>query len=269
MDNEYLLQDQKSSSITKRKLRFIICLLTIFTLIITAIISASIILKQKTDSQSLSFHPINAITSVCDLISADPYSCFDSIAALHDAQIPKINPTKVFILSLYASKIELENVASLLERAISDVHIDSNTVGKLRNCKGMIEFSLKQINESEVSLGIDPDEKILGVKKVVWDLQRWIGEAMGQVQRCVDLLEAIPLNITVDMRDRSYVAQQNLRNSRGILGKVDDIFELFYPRIGTALGSLVWEYEYGLTVWIFCSGYLLLIFLFCLLLRVY
>ncbi|MCD7455448.1 hypothetical protein HAX54_028135 [Datura stramonium] len=133
----------------------------------------------------------------------------------------------------------------------------------------MIEFSLKQLNESEVSLGVDPDEKILAINKVVWDLQRWIGEAMGQVQRCVDLLEEIPSTVAVEIREKSYAAQQNMRNSRGILQKVNDIFDLFYPRIGSALGSLIWEFEYGLTVWLFCFGYLLLIFLFCLLLRVY
>ncbi|XP_019237801.1 PREDICTED: uncharacterized protein LOC109217953 [Nicotiana attenuata] len=257
---ESLLQDQ-SSSRTKRKLRLIICLVTLFTLIIAAIISASVILKQKTESKSLSFNPTNAITAVCELISEDPDSCFDSIASLYDAQIPllsswsngdsRINPSRIFVLSLYASRIELENVASSIEKIIS---VSPKTVGVLRNCQGMIRFSLKQLNESVVSLGVDPDEKILAINKVVWDLQLWIGEAQGQVQRCVDLLEDIPSTVAVNIN----AAQQNMRNSRGILGKVDDIFDLFYPRIGTALGSLILEFEYGLTVWLFCSAYLLL-----------
>lgn len=278
-NKERLLQDEKSSSRTKRKLRFIICLLTLFTLIIAAIIYASIILKHETESKSLSFYPINAITSVHDLVSRDPYSCFDSIAAVHDAQLPsllwskdrdKMNPSRIFILSLYASRIELEKVASSIKKAISEVHMNNpKSVGVLRNCQGMMEFSLKQLNESEVSLGMDPDEKILRVNKVVWDLQRWIGEAMGQVQRCCDLLETIPSTVSEEIREKSYEAQQNMKNSRGILRNMDSIFDLFYPRIGTALGSLVWEFEYGLTVWLFCFEYLLLIFLFCLLLRVY
>ncbi|KAK4350517.1 hypothetical protein RND71_029830 [Anisodus tanguticus] len=253
---ESLLQDEKSSSRTKRKLRLIICLLTLFTLIIAAIISTSIILKQKIESKSLSYYPTNAITSVCDLISEGSYSCFDSIATLYysyESQSPisswlnrdKINPSRVFILSLYASRIKLENVALSLEKTISEEHMSkSETVGILRNCKGMIKFSLKQLNESEISLGIDPDEKILEINKVVWDLQRWIGEAMGQVQRCVDSLEEIPS--TVEIREQSYVVQNYMRNSREILRKVDDIFDLFYPRIGSALGSLVSEFEYGL-----------------------
>ncbi|XP_055826284.1 pectinesterase 1-like [Solanum dulcamara] len=271
-NKERLVQDEKSSSRTKRKLRMIICLLALFTLIIVAIISVSIILKHETESKSLSFYPTNAITLVCDLISEYPDSCYDSIAALHYAQIPsrdKINPSRIFILSLYASRIELDNVASSIEKAISEVHmIDTKTVGVLRNCQGMIEFALKQLNESETSLGIDPDEKILAINKVVWDLQRWIGEAMGQVQRCYDLLEKIPSTVRAEIREKSYEAQQNMKNSRGILQNMDDIFDLFYPRIGTALGSLVWEFDYGLTVWLFCFEYLLLIFLFCLLLRV-
>lgn len=278
-NKERLLQDEKSSSRSKRKLRFIICLLALFTLIIVAIIYASIILKHKTESKSLSFYSPNAITSVCDLISGDPDSCFDSIAALHHDQISsllrsknrdKINPSRIFILSLYASRIKLEDVASSIEKAISEVHMyDPKTVGVLRNCQGMIEFSLKQLNESEVSLGIVPDEKILSINKVVWDLQRWIDVAMGQVQKCYDLLETIPSTIRAEIREKSYEAQQNMKNSRGILQNIDDIFYLFYPRVGTALGSLVWEFEYGLTVWLFCFEYLFLIFLFCLLLRVY
>ncbi|KAH0687028.1 hypothetical protein KY284_017581 [Solanum tuberosum] len=157
-NKEKLLQDEKSSSRSKRKLRLIICLLALFIPIIVAVISASIILKQQTESNSVSFFPRNAITSV-------------------------------FILSLYASRIELENVATSIEKAISEVDmINPESVGVLRNCQGMIEFSLKKLNESEMSLGIDPDEKILAINKVVWDLQLWIGEAMGQVQRCYDLL---------------------------------------------------------------------------------
>ncbi|KAH0703300.1 hypothetical protein KY285_017578 [Solanum tuberosum] len=154
-NKEKLLQDEKSSSRSKRKLQLIICLLALFIPIIVAVISASIILEQQTESNSLSFFPRNAITSI-------------------------------FILSLYASRIELENVATSIEKAISEVDmINPESVGVLRNC---LEFSLKKLNESEMSLGIDPDEKILAINKVVWDLQLWIGEAMGQVQRCYDLL---------------------------------------------------------------------------------
>ncbi|KAL3342899.1 hypothetical protein AABB24_026771, partial [Solanum stoloniferum] len=275
---ESLLQDENSSSRTKRKLRLIICLVTLFSLIIAAIICASIILKQEIESKSLSFNPTDAIRNVCDVISDDPDSCFDSIAALSDALIPsllwsknrdKINLSRIFILSLYASRIELENVASSIEKAVSEVHmIDTKSVGVLRNCQGTVKFSLKQLNESEMSLGIDPNKKILAINKIVWDLQRWIGEAMGQVQRCIDLLEDIPLTVGAEIKEKSYAAQQNMRNSRGILHKIDDIFDLFYPKIGSALGSLFWEFEYGLTVWLFCFGYFLLIFLFCLLLRI-
>ncbi|PHU23768.1 hypothetical protein BC332_08875 [Capsicum chinense] len=236
-----------------------ISLLTLFTLIIASIIYSSIILKQETESKSLSFNPIAAITSVCDLISEDSYSCFDSIASFYYAQTPsldKISPFRIFIFSLYASRIELENVAASLQNAMSGVHVNPKSVGVLRNCQGMIEFSLKQINEAEMSLGVDPDEKIWGVNEVVWDLQRWVGEAMGKVQTCVDLSKGIPENVRVEIREKSIVALQNLRNSKGILQNVDEIFGLFYPRIGSALGSLVWEFEYGLTVWLFCFGYL-------------
>ncbi|XP_059303939.1 uncharacterized protein LOC132055929 [Lycium ferocissimum] len=280
-NKESLLQD-KSSSRTKRKLRLIICLLTLFSLIIAAIISASIIFKQNTESKSLSFNPTNAITSVCDLISEDPLvnSCYGSIATLYysyDGESPilswsnrnKINPSQVFILSLFAARIQLQNVVFSHEKTISEVHTKPEIIGVLRNCQGMIKFSLKKLNESEMSLGIDPDEKILANNKVVWDLQRRIGEAMSQVQRCIDLLNEIPSTLTVEIRERSYAAQENMRNSRGILRNVDDIFDLFYPTIGSVLGSLVWEFEYGLTVWLFCFEYLLLIFLLVLLLRIY
>ncbi|PHT88057.1 hypothetical protein T459_10163 [Capsicum annuum] len=121
---------------------------------------------------------------------------------------------------------------------MSGVHVNPKSVGVLRNCQGMIEFSLKQINEAEMSLGVDPDEKIWGVNEVVWDLQRWVGEAMGKVQTCVDLSKGIPENVRVEIREKSIVALQNLRNSKGILQNVDEIFGLFYPRIGSALGSL-------------------------------
>ncbi|XP_019068232.1 uncharacterized protein [Solanum lycopersicum] len=267
---ESLLQNENSFSRTKRKLRLIICLVTLFSLIVAAIISASIILKQETESKSLLFNPTDAIRNVCYLISDDPYSCYDSIAALSDTLISsrdKINLSRIFILSLYASRIELENVASSLEKAIH--MIDTKRVGVLRNCQGMVKLSLKQLNESEMSLGIDPDEKILAINKVVWDLRRWMGEAMDQVQRCTDLLEEIPLTVMVEIKEKSYAAQQNMMNSIEILHKKEDNFDLFYPRIGSALGSLFWEFEYGLNVWLLCFGYLLLIFLFCLLLRIY
>ncbi|XP_004236206.2 pectinesterase 1-like [Solanum lycopersicum] len=273
-NKEKLLKDEKSSSRSKRKLQLIVCLLALFIPIIVAVICASIILKQQTESNSLSFFPTNAITSVCDLISGDPDSCFDSIATLHSAQIPsrhEINPSQIFILSLYASRIELENVVTSIEKSISEVAmIKLESVGVLRNCQGMIEFSLKKLNESEMSLGIDPAEKTLAINKVVWDLQLWIGEAMGNVQGCYDLLEKIPsTTVRAEIRRKSYEALQKMKNSRGILQNMDEILDLFYPRIGTALVSLAWEYDYGRTVWLFCFEYLLLIFLFCLLLRIY
>ncbi|KAH0690382.1 hypothetical protein KY290_018616 [Solanum tuberosum] len=217
-NKEKLLHDEKSSSRSKRKLRLIICLLALFIPIIVAVISASIILEQQTESNSLSFFPRNAITSI-------------------------------FILSLYASRIELENVATSIEKAISEVDmINPETVGVLRNCQGMIEFSLKKLNESEMSLGIDPDEKIFAINKVVWDLQLLIGEAMGQVQRCYDLLEKIPsTTIRDEIRRKSYEALQKMKNSRGILQNMDEILDLFYPRIGTTLVSFAWEYDYGRT----------------------
>ncbi|TMX01420.1 hypothetical protein EJD97_024552 [Solanum chilense] len=273
-NKEKLLKDVKSSSRTKRKLQLIVCLLALFIPIIVAVICASIMLKRQTESNSLSFFPTNAITSVCDLISEDPDSCFDSIATLHSAQIPsrhEINPSQIFILSLYASRIELENVVTSIEKSISEVAmIKLESVGVLRNCRGMIEFSLKKLNESEMSLGIDPAEKTLAINKVVWDLQLWIGEAMGKVQGCYDLLEKIPSKtVRAEIRRKSYEALQKMKNSRGILQNMDEILDLFYPRIGTALVSFAWEYDYGRTVWLFCLEYLLLIFLFCLLLRIY
>uniref|UniRef100_M1BJI9 Uncharacterized protein n=1 Tax=Solanum tuberosum TaxID=4113 RepID=M1BJI9_SOLTU len=124
-NKEKLLQDKKSSSRSKRKLRLIICLLALFIPIIVAVISASIILKQQTESQGTLLHQ--------SVISSD--SCFDTIATLHFAQIlsrDKINPSQIFILSLYASRIELENVATSIEKAISEVDmINPESVGEL------------------------------------------------------------------------------------------------------------------------------------------
>ncbi|XP_019267663.1 PREDICTED: uncharacterized protein LOC109244950 [Nicotiana attenuata] len=279
--NEGLLhvQNQPSSSRFKRKLRSVLLLAILFTLIIVTIVSLLTIFKHKIESKSLSNYPLDAIQTVCWLpnLSENPDSCVNSIASFYYADVnppplwlnrDRINPSQILMLSLHASMNELFDLSSSAPETIVLHSNKPKTKSLLKECQGMFKFSLIQLNESLKSLGDDPDEKILATNKLVWDLQSWIGEAQGQVERCIDWLEMTESTVAAEMKRRTRMCQQYMRNSRGILKNVDEIFDIFYPGTGSVFGSLILEFfQYDLYVWFLFLQYLFLFFLFCLILR--
>ncbi|XP_019166916.1 PREDICTED: uncharacterized protein LOC109162687 [Ipomoea nil] len=260
-----ILQTQ-SSSRNRAKLQLTFSLLIFFSLIIASIICVFNVLKHHAQSQSLSHNPENAIHSVCSFTS-DPYFCYD-VVYVSSSTPDGINPTRIFSTSLLSSLGYLSELVDLPKSMISG--LDPETRFVLRECEFMFVFAQSQLNESVARLHMGENSeygKMLGVDKLVWDLQSFISEAQGQVKRCTKWLESTKSPMDPRIEVNTEMAERVMTICQEMLANRKDILDLFYPRISSVVGSLVLNSEYDFSVFLFCSQYLVLVFLCCLLFR--
>ncbi|CDP12344.1 unnamed protein product [Coffea canephora] len=274
--NNRLLEDQYSRK--KRKITIIISLIISFTIIISSIISVLTILKHKVESQSLSnAPPSKAIRATCSLTPSRRL-CFKQIWKLQQSQASsKINPSQIFALSLSASFDELTILNSQRQRVISKVNASSASVfPSLQECESLISDSLRLVNMSVTKIGIVPDGNIFKETKTVEDLMEWTSAAKESLERCRDELENDNEGLVsgkfylVRMKMQMLVTRKYLENSLVILAKMDTILDMFYHPLQSILSNFMLSasgFDFGMVF--FASQYLLLVFLFCLLVRLY
>nr|GLL35560.1 uncharacterized protein LOC109162687 [Ipomoea trifida] len=203
--------------------------------------------------------------SVC-LFTSDPDFCYD-VVFVPSAIPDEIDPTRIFHISLLSSLDYLSELVDIPKSMISG--LDSETRFVLRECEFMFVFAQSQLNESVARLQMEKSEygKMLGVDKLVWDLQSFISEAQGQVKRCTKWLESAKSPMDSRIEVNTEMAERVMTICQEMLANRKDILDMFYPRISSVVSSLVLNCEYEFSVFLFCSQYLVLIFLCCLLFR--
>ena len=98
----------------------------------------------------------------------------------------------------------------------------------------------------------------------------WLIRAMSGLDSCVDVLDNVGSVAVDELSVKVYKARVQVSNSREFLLYKDKILEYFviHPAGNTTHNRLRVNFEYLSTLFMFCPEYLVLIFLFCLLLRI-
>ncbi|KAL2254035.1 UNVERIFIED_CONTAM: hypothetical protein Sindi_0198200 [Sesamum indicum] len=275
MDQALVNSTEDQSSRQKRKQLFILFLIILFTLIIFAIISVFTVLKHRTESHSLSVRPTAAIHSVCRF--ARYYqTCVDSLSPL-SSYGHKIHASYIFGLSIRAAFFEFYSIGTLAKKLSSKM--ENKHIGLvLTDCQKLFTDTISQLNRSLIMIDnyLDLDEGILAFDEVMMrELRNSTAQATNNLDRCLEGLGeegATPREVVMikKVMVRIEKAQMYMLNSLAILEKKDVIKEMFDPSVQSILASFMLAREYHvLTIALFCSQYLVLVFMFCSLLRVF
>lgn len=282
-------QQDHQSSRRRRKLTFIITSVVIFSVIIGLIITVLSILEHDTEAQGLSANPTKAIKVVCSM-TPYPRPCSKSLMEnlnIYPSKSNTINPSKIFTLSLHAATDKVTDLISTVKAAILKAKKDSRTLTALKRCRSLLEDSMKLVNNSMELMGqFDPEENVFTEDKfLIKALPSWMTNATENINSCLIEMKVINgrTNNTTSGEDEDDWAiirdieteingfsRPSMENSLMILVNMEEILELFDPRFGSVLASLLSEARgYGFVVSVFCSQYLVLIILVVLVLRSY
>nr|GLL35561.1 uncharacterized protein LOC109162687 [Ipomoea trifida] len=225
---EAILKNQSSSPGNPTKLVLTFCLFIFFSLIFASIICVFSVLSSHAYSQMLIHNPKNATHLVC-IFTSDPDFCYDAVY-VSSPPPDGTNPTHIFYISLLSSLGYLSDLVDLPKSTISG--LDSETRFVLRKCEFAFVFAQSQLNESVARLHMEKSEygKLLGVDKLVWDLQSLISQANGQ-------LALINNNANVQGPDVTIIEQKRKRVD-------DDSTKLDHNQTPMELGYKI----FGLTV---------------------
>lgn len=246
-----LLVEQDQTSRRKKKLKFIIILIIVFTLIIGAIISVFTIMKQDLESKSPAKNPTMVIRSICSLTQY-PTTCSKSLSPLYkNNPSAEINASRIFSLSFHTAIDELSKLSTRLS--------ESND-RSLKHCEYMFNNSLHQLNNSLATSDIDlGNEQSFVVSKSLRELMGWLYRETPKLEVCLNRL-----------RFEYTLSSRRVSNSLMILSNRESVSEMFYPIIGSdqsMVASFLSNVQFVDTLCIFGVQYILLVLLFCLLLR--
>lgn len=277
-------QQDHQSSRRRRKLSFIITSVVIFSLIIALIISVLSILQHDTEAEGLSANPTKAIRVVCSL-TPHPSPCSKSLMEnlnIYPSKSNTINPSMIFTLSLHAAIDKVGDLISTVKAGILKAKKDSTTLTALKRCRSLLEDSMKLVNNTMELMGqFDPEENAFTEDKfLIKALPGWMTNATENIERCLTEVELINSTsgeykdgwtIRRDIKTEiTSFSRPSMENSLMILVKMEEILELFDPRFGSVLASLLLEARgYVFIAGVFCSQYLFLIILIVLVLRSY
>lgn len=277
-------QQDHQSSRRRRKLSFIITSVVIFSLIIALIISVLSILQHDTQAEGLSANPTKAIRVVCSL-TPHPSPCSKSLIEnlnIYPSKSNTINPSMIFTLSLHAAIDKVGDLISTVKAGILKAKKDSTTLTALKRCRSLLEDSMKLVNNTMELMGqFDPEENAFTEDKfLIKALPGWMTNATENIERCLTEVELINSTsgeykdgwtIRRDIKTEiTSFSRPSMENSLMILVKMEEILELFDPRFGSVLASLLLEARgYVFIAGVFCSQYLFLIILIVLVLRSY
>ncbi|CAK9138073.1 unnamed protein product [Ilex paraguariensis] len=255
-----LLDGQSSKSIPNKTqtpliVIFLISLFILLALVIGAL-SATIFVKK-----SNLFNPAESIRYIC---SVTPYrhACFKTLYSIAQKTTTPIqsDPHQIFTLFLQLAIQELTSLTSLPKNLISKTTNDPRTESAFRDCMSLGNLALSQLNRSLASINVDTG---LAEEKIN-DVTVWINGAEANQQNCLYELQGVDLMATYEVSVRLQRSMQYTSNSLAILVNKETILDKFNPLKQLFKSGL----EYMFSVFVFGSRYLVLIFLFCLLLRI-
>nr|XP_009589868.1 putative pectinesterase/pectinesterase inhibitor 26 [Nicotiana tomentosiformis] len=209
-----LLMERDQTSRRKKKLKFIIILIIVFTLIIGAIISVFTIMKQDLESKSPAKNPTMVIRSICSLTQY-PTTCSKSLSPLYkNNPSSEINASRIFSLSFHTAIDELSKLSTRLS--------ESND-RSLKHCEYMFNNSLHQLNNSLATSDIDlGNEQSFVVSKSLRELMGWLYRETPKLEVCLNRL-----------RFEYTLSSRRVSNSLMILSNRESVSEMFYPIIGS------------------------------------
>ncbi|KAL8057044.1 hypothetical protein ABFX02_04G158400 [Erythranthe guttata] len=256
--------EEQSTTRQKRNKHFIICTTIFFTLLICAIISVFTVLKHQTEAESLSANPTAAIRSACH-VTIDYTSCVESLlSSLDNHSHTIIHASDILRLSVAAGLRESRTVATHFQELASKIgNKNIKNPDSITGCQKLIVDSVDQLNGSLAMIATVDFDGELGSN----ELRGKMVKAANNVEGCY-YGEADEVGPTIRVKIKQ--AEIYVRNSVAILDSFEEVKEMFDPSVGSVLASLMLVREnYVITVALFCTQYLVLIFLLCSVLRVF
>ncbi|KAF8393700.1 hypothetical protein HHK36_021947 [Tetracentron sinense] len=176
---------------------------------------------ESTDTPSSPTTPAESIKAVCS-VTQYPDSCFSSISSLQSSN--KADPEELFKLSLQVAVNELSKLSSLPEKLIGKAN-DARVEGALRDCQGLFEDAIDQLNTSISSMQVrDGGEKLLSASKIN-DIKTWLSTTITDQETCLDGLEEVNSTLLVEVKTAMKNSTEFSSNSLAIVAKILTILE--------------------------------------------
>ncbi|CAA3014460.1 putative pectinesterase/pectinesterase inhibitor 26 [Olea europaea var. sylvestris] len=201
-----------------------ITLTVLLTLIIGAIVGAVIheSVTEPPESEELASNSAESLKTVC-AVTRYPDSCFSSISSLNKPLTA--NPLNFFNLSLQATVQELSNLTSLPKELISKSN-DKPAESALKDCVGLFDDAVSQLNRSFELMKVGPGEKVLTDMKIS-DIQTWISAAMTDQDTCLEGIGEMGSTVPNEFKVKVQTSQESMSNSLAILNNIQSLFEKF------------------------------------------
>ncbi|KAL3528360.1 hypothetical protein ACH5RR_007682 [Cinchona calisaya] len=272
-------QQQKPSSLSSNLKRNKILIKVFFSLIIllTLITGAMIINiiqshnksqeKIKLDQQTESLRVFCSVTRF-------PDPCLNSIILLSDN-----DPDDIFIAFLDLAIKKVANLTTLTRALILQSTTESRNESGPMKCSSLIDDSLNQLNRSLTassgelglfSIRVDSYEMEISVKDRIRDTRPRVNDAVNGLWRCFGILGKDNSTAVIELRSGVHEGILHMSNIIDFLERRDQIIgEIIYLRQASEWKNSRDNFEYFSIIIIFSPQYFVLIFLLCLLLRIY
>ncbi|KAK1435803.1 hypothetical protein QVD17_01572 [Tagetes erecta] len=219
-DDESSVIPCQSPSPKRRRTVAAIITLTLFAIIIGAIISAALVHRSHTNppesKQSSTIKSIKSIKAVC-AVTQHPESCFTDISSINSGRF--VDPEMIFNLTVQLATNELTNISSLPKTLISKSN-DLRTGTALRDCASLFDDALSQMSRSVESMTVLTEEKMA-------DLKTWISAAMTDLETCVDGLEEMGSTDVDEVKMKMQRSIELMSDCLAILANLDAILDRF------------------------------------------
>lgn len=257
-----------------------------FIILVSLIVSSMILFHLHNHNYNLTSEPTEShrpnsanLKTFCS-VTQDPELCFNSISSFIKGT--ETDPDDIFAVSI---KVAIDNITSVVP-LMREVLLGSSMTGAesaLKYCTESVSDSLSQLNKSLTAVLLRAEENSrvfssdvpvdLGMEPSTadrrGDVMTWLTRAMSGLDTCVDILDGVGSVAVDELSVKVYKARVQANNSREFLLFKEKILEHFVIRpAGNTDKRLRVNFGYLSTLFILCPQYLVLIFLFCLLLRV-
>nr|XP_004236206.1 uncharacterized protein LOC101250588 [Solanum lycopersicum] len=258
------LNDQTNSGRRKQP-KWFITLIIFFILIIVAIVSVLTMIKRDYESELPANNPEKAIKSIC---SQTPYyqTCFNymSNALYKDKKLgsTKINSSQVFSISLHTVINELQKVSYSLKSS------DSSTDKSTSHCNYLyFNKSLSQLNSY---LAIHEEKNSRATMTMRSEMLDWLRTERPKIARCLYSLE-LDKGLNTKKAINCLMILVNMNSISEMLNPSINFFTLdAFQSSGKSIVALLFsDQDFVGIVCIFGVQFIFLLFLVCILLRVW
>ncbi|KAL2492898.1 Pectinesterase 1 [Abeliophyllum distichum] len=266
-------EEDHLSSFRKRNNRLIIILFSLIILLglVIGAITISFMHKQYTETSRL-INSNPAIESFCTY-TRFPFDCSDFLYSIIKPK-SKINPNKLFLLSLKIAIEELTSITPLISNSESN---ETQIESVLKNCSSLLEESLSQLSQTLGIFQVNPDV-MTHTDEQRSDTTKWTITAEQDLASCYDDLTKTESTAVSKISAKVYEAKVHVSNSADFLLNYRSVFVNFHLastrrysfdfRLGVGRITSGWNVENAFYIYMIGLQYLFLIVLFCSLYRI-